>query len=147
MEAVRASENNIIVHSSSADVCLEFVQAFTTTSKTNHIVLTQHADMAFMYGGCRINDFFRFQEDVDLRQQDLVRTRIRETLKQIQVFVIAAVEDTNPETLDAIDWTLRRTLSSNLPFAGKRILLVGNVYGPHRAFSQSTQDRICESFI
>jgi hypothetical protein len=140
--AVLSKSNNVFVQSSSVEFLFEFVDSFSAHSKLSYVLLTQHADTAFLFGGCRIHDFFRFQEDSALRQQNLKRPRLRETLEHVDAFLVAAIEDVSPETLDAMDWSLRRTLDNESPFGGKRVILLGNAFNSQRKFSAVNIDRL-----
>jgi hypothetical protein len=134
LSGVLTSDKNFLIHDTSFDFLPTFVREFGKRCQHDYVILTQHGDMAFMFDGCRIHDFFRFPENVQLARTNLKRPRLKETLEHIDVFLIPAVEDLSPDTLYAMDWCLRYTLESNTPFAGKRIILVGNVYTSHRPY-------------
>lgn len=147
LKKVLSRTDNLLIHDASPDFMFEFVKQFTHGTKDACAVLSQHGDLAFLLDGCRIHDFFRFPDDtLLLNQRSLQRTRLRETFQNIEVFIIAGIEDVRPDTLDAMDWCLRKTLDTNEPFGGKRVLLIGNALGAQRLTSQDDTQRLFQNY-
>lgn len=84
---------------------------------------------ALLAGGVTAHSFFGFKTDVleegyigRLRQENLA------ILENVDTVIIDEVSMMRCDTIDAIDRTMRCFLRSNLPFAGKQMVFVGDMF-------------------
>ncbi len=99
----------------------------------NIVALSPTGLAALNIGGSTIHSFFQFPLSFLTPQDsrlDLIRynQNKRSIIKKINLIVIDEVSMCRADIMDAIDYCLRRVCKSNLPFAGKQLLLVGDLF-------------------
>jgi len=83
----------------------------------------------FKFPPCLLSDddcmksLLSFGEESD--EEDCMRMQI---LRAVDVFIIDEISMVNPNMFDSVDLFLRHHLDSDIPFAGKRLILFGDLY-------------------
>lgn len=117
-----------------------FLKYICEQTKKKHVVLAPTGIAAINVGGSTIHSFFKLPFHPLLPSDlNLSRGRIksffkynsekRKIIKEVELIIIDEISMVRADTIDAID-TILRTYSDNsrLPFGGKQILLVGDVF-------------------
>lgn len=105
---------------------------FLTKSLTKkHIVLAPTELAALQVGGENIHSFFGFEWRAYLPDDEgvppLPPTRIQ-LLEEIELIIIDEISMVRCDLMNAIDLSLRFNLKSDLPFGGKQLLMIGDLY-------------------
>lgn len=106
-----------------------FLRNVQSKVNKNFIILAPTGVAAIQAGGDTIHSFFGLPLEVCVPGTcgKLNDARL-ETLKHADVIIIDEVSMTRCDIIDAIDYTLRKTLHSRLPFAGKQMIFVGDMF-------------------
>lgn len=91
-------------------------------------VLTRFESRASLIGASTIHSFFRFPDPMDTHSPVYDRPRLASVFEEIDTFVIDSFASVEAHLLHAVDWCLRRTLGTNEPFGGKRVVLIGSMF-------------------
>lgn len=118
-----------------------FLQYFTHTTKKKYVVLAPTGIAAVNAGGQTLHSFFHLPfkpmlpSDPEVSTTENLRKRMKYTanfvkmLKRLDVIIIDEVSMVRADTIDFIDRLLRTYCGKpNLPFGGKQMLLVGDVF-------------------
>ena len=93
------------------------------------IMLAPTGVAAMMVGGDTIHSFFGLPMDVctpgTLGKMNEIRIQV---LIHTDIIIIDEVSMVRCDVVDAIDYTMRKTLHSSLPFGGKQIIFVGDIF-------------------
>jgi energy-coupling factor transporter ATP-binding protein EcfA2 len=106
---------------------------FRKTTIKKYVVLAPTGLAALQVGGSTIHSFFGFplrtmvKDDPDIRVWSRGHPRLN-ILKKMDTLIIDEVSMVRADLMDAIDQSLRKNLNSDLPFAGKQLVLVGDVF-------------------
>jgi ATP-dependent DNA helicase PIF1 len=106
---------------------------FRAHTKKKHIVLAPTGLAAIQVSGTTIHSFFGFplrpmvKNDPDIRRWGKGHPKLN-VVKKMQVLVIDEVSMVRADILDAIDESLRLNLENDIPFGGKQIILIGDVF-------------------
>jgi hypothetical protein len=96
-----------------------------------HIILAPTELTALQVGGENIHSFFGFEWRVylpdDPRIPPLPPTRVQ-LLEEVELIVIDEISMVRCDLMNAIDLSLRQHLHSELPFGGKQLLMIGDLY-------------------
>ncbi len=118
-----------------------FLQYFTHTTKKKYVVLAPTGIAAVNAGGQTLHSFFHLPfkpmlaDDPEVSTPDKLRKRMKynanfvKMLKRLDIIIIDEVSMVRADTIDFIDRLLRIYCGKrNLPFGGKQMLLVGDVF-------------------
>lgn len=118
-----------------------FLQYFTHTTKKKYVVLAPTGIAAVNAGGQTLHSFFHLPfkpmlpDDPEVSTPEKLRKRMKysanfvKMLKRLDVIIIDEVSMVRADTIDFIDRLLRLYCGKrNLPFGGKQMLLVGDVF-------------------
>ncbi|MFK7798350.1 MAG: ATP-dependent RecD-like DNA helicase [Aureispira sp.] len=96
-----------------------------------HIILAPTELAALQVGGETIHSFFGFEWRVylpdDASIPPLPPTRVQ-LLEEVELIVIDEISMVRCDLMNAIDLSLRWHLNSDLPFGGKQLLMIGDLY-------------------
>lgn len=97
--------------------------------KKQFVVLAPTGVAAILAGGETIHSFFGLPMGVCEPETcgKMNETRIH-AMKYADTIIIDEVSMVRCDIMDAIDYTMRKTLRSNLPFAGKQMIFVGDMF-------------------
>lgn len=97
------------------------------------VVLAPTGLAAIQIGGSTIHSFFGFplrrmlKNDPEIRLWNKSHPKMK-VLKKMDTLIIDEVSMVRADLMDAIDQALRHNLSSNLPFGGKQLILIGDAF-------------------
>ncbi|MBU3679738.1 MAG: hypothetical protein FGM32_09060 [Candidatus Kapabacteria bacterium] len=91
-------------------------------------LLTRFDQRASLIGGSTIHSFFRLPDQLDSQSPIYNRPLLASVFEEVDTFVIDSMSSVEAHLLYAMDWCLRRTLGSNEPFGGKRVVMIGSSF-------------------
>ena len=91
-----------------------------------HVVVAPTGIAALNAGGQTIHSFFGIPPRMVNLEDIKPRHRLGSILRRIDIIVIDEISMVRADLLDVIDNTLRVNLDPNMPFGGKKLLLVGD---------------------
>lgn len=96
----------------------------------NYIVLAPTGIAALNVKGQTIHSFFQFETRPYLPfDKDLtILSKKEEILKSLDLIIIDEISMVRCDLMNAVDLTLRKNLKSSYPFAGKQVLLIGDLF-------------------
>jgi ATP-dependent DNA helicase PIF1 len=106
---------------------------FRKTTSKKYVVLAPTGLAALQVGGNTIHSFFGFplrtmvKNDPDIRAWGKGHARLR-ILKKMDVLIIDEVSMVRADVMDAIDQALRINMNVSLPFGGKQLIVIGDVF-------------------
>lgn len=100
------------------------------TIKKQFILLAPNAFSAINSGGQTINSFFRFPQRTFMPEDEEIPMdpELVLILGQAELIIIDDVSLVRADLMNAIDLSLKKHLDSSEPFAGKQLLLVGDLF-------------------
>lgn len=107
------------------------LQRITETTNKKYVVLASTGVAALNVGGQTIHSFLRIEPRPYLPNDRGITTLGEEKvelLKKLDLIIIDEVSMVRCDLLQAVDLTLRKNLRSNKPFAGKQLLLIGDLF-------------------
>lgn len=106
-----------------------FLREVQKTTGKQFIVLAPTGIAAILAGGETIHSFFGLPMEVCIPGTcgHMNEARIQ-TLLHADTIIIDEVSMVRRDIIDAIDYTMRKTLKNNLPFGGKQIIFVGDMF-------------------
>ncbi|MGH1339684.1 MAG: ATP-dependent DNA helicase [Aureispira sp.] len=107
------------------------LKALTKYLTKQHIILAPTELAALQVGGENIHSFFGFEWRVYLPEDpaipSLSPTRVQ-LLEEIELIVVDEISMVRCDLMNAIDLSLRQHLKNDLPFGGKQLLMIGDLY-------------------
>jgi ATP-dependent DNA helicase PIF1 len=106
---------------------------FRKTTKKKYVVLAPTGLAALQVGGSTIHSFFGFplrtmvKNDPDIRVWGKGHPRLR-IMRKMDTLIIDEVSMVRVDLLDAIDQALRLNTGNDIPFGGKQLIFIGDVY-------------------
>lgn len=106
-----------------------FLQKVQKMVDKNFIILAPTGVAAILAGGDTIHSFFGLPLEVCTpgTSGNMNQTRIL-TLLHADTIIIDEVSMVRCDIIDAIDFTMRKVLRTNLPFGGKQVVFVGDMF-------------------
>ena len=110
------------------------LDVFRKTTNKNYIVLAPTGIAALNVGGITIHSAFGYDNLVNLNLENIneYTIRLKEEkliiLRQVQTIIIDEVSMVRADTFDKIDKILKIINKSSLPFGGKQIIIVGDLF-------------------
>lgn len=106
-----------------------FVKGIQEIISKNFLVVAQTGVAAMVAGGRTINSTFIFPPEIlGLDTKLDFRPELVEEMRRIDTIIIDEVSMVRADVIDAIDRWLRIAFYSRLPFAGKQMIFVGDLY-------------------
>lgn len=120
---------NVVLLGSAGTGKSTFLKWYKENTKKKMLFLSPTGIAALNIGGATIHSFFGFPFK-PLTPQDITNLKEykRKILKYADIIVIDEISMLKPDILDGISWSMQLNLSSTKPFAGKQILLVGDMF-------------------
>ncbi|NOT73641.1 MAG: AAA family ATPase [Cyclobacteriaceae bacterium] len=106
---------------------------FRKNTVKKHVVLAPTGLAALQVGGSTIHSFFGFplrtlmKHDPEIIKWSKGHPRLR-ILKKLDTLIIDEISMVRADLLDGIDQSLRLNLENDLPFGGKQVILIGDVF-------------------
>jgi ATP-dependent DNA helicase PIF1 len=106
---------------------------FRKNTRKKCVVLAPTGLAALQVGGSTIHSFFGFplrtlvKNDPDIRMWGKGHPRLK-ILKKMDTMIIDEVSMVRVDLMDAIDQSLRLNMASDLPFGGKQLIFVGDIF-------------------
>ncbi|WP_071595177.1 ATP-dependent DNA helicase [Hymenobacter aerophilus] len=99
-------------------------------TKKNYIILAPTGIAALNVGGQTIHSFFQLEPRPYLPfDKDIsILPKKAELLEKLDLIIIDEISMVRCDLMNAIDLALRRNLRINIPFAGKQLLLIGDLF-------------------
>lgn len=106
-----------------------FLKKIQEEINKNFIVLAPTGIAAINAGGDTIHSFFGLPFSViPFKEVGKVRSAKIELLRNVDTLIIDEVSMCRADLIDAIDRTLKHICHSSLPFGGKQVVFVGDIY-------------------
>lgn len=106
-----------------------FLKKIQEEINKNFIVLAPTGIAAINAGGDTIHSFFGFPFSViTFKEIGKVKAAKMELLRNVDTIIIDEVSMCRADLIDAIDRTLKHTCHTGLPFGGKQVVFVGDIY-------------------
>jgi ATP-dependent exoDNAse (exonuclease V) alpha subunit len=106
---------------------------FRANTNKKHVVLAPTGIAAIQVGGSTIHSFFGFplrelvEDDPEIRAWSNSHPRIQ-ILRMADTIIIDEVSMVRADVLDGIDQALRINLGNEIPFGGKQLIFIGDVF-------------------
>jgi ATP-dependent DNA helicase PIF1 len=106
---------------------------FRKTTKKKHVVLAPTGLAALQVGGSTIHSFFGFplrtlfKNDPEIVKWGKSHPKMR-ILKKMDSLIIDEVSMVRADLLDGIDQSLRLNLENDVPFGGKQLIFIGDIF-------------------
>jgi ATP-dependent DNA helicase PIF1 len=96
----------------------------------NYIILAPTGIAALNVDGQTLHSFFQFEPRpyLPFDKDFTILSKKEELLKNLDLIIIDEISMVRSDLMNAVDLTLRKNLKSTLPFAGKQILLIGDLF-------------------
>lgn len=110
-----------------------FIKHLIKTIPKNFVVVAPSGISALNIGGVTIHSFFRFPtrpllpNDKDIRLFPK-KSKQREAIESMDTLIIDEISMVRADILDAIDISLRKNTRRELPFGGKQVVFVGDIF-------------------
>ncbi|MDC0231197.1 PIF1 family ATP-dependent DNA helicase, partial [Aureispira] len=107
------------------------LQLLTSHIHKKHIVLAPTERTALQVGGEYIHSFFGFKnrtflpEETETQQISAAKIKL---LHEVELIIINEISLLRCDLMNAIDHSLRTNLGNDLPFGGKQLLMIGDLY-------------------
>lgn len=105
-----------------------FIRWFLDTFKIVPIILAPTGRAAVQAKGQTIHSFFKFKHHMVLDFEPKDSPELTDILKKCDVIVIDEISMVRADLLDNINKSIQFALNSNVPFGGKLILAIGDLY-------------------
>jgi PIF1-like helicase/Helicase len=116
----------------------------------NFVVVAPTGIAALQAGGVTIHSLFRLKPAVYMpndQSLEAVEGADKIVLSKATVIIIDEVSMLRADVMDAMDCVLRKTFQSNLPFAGKQVIMVGDMFQlPPVVQTQTKEHEVLEAF-
>src|SRR5690606_12596763 len=98
--------------------------------KKSYIILAPTGIAALNVEGQTLHSFFQFEPRPYLPfDKDLtVLSKKEELLKNLDLIIIDEISMVRSDLMNAVDLSLRKNLKTNYPFAGKQLLVIGDLF-------------------
>jgi energy-coupling factor transporter ATP-binding protein EcfA2 len=103
------------------------IQYLRTVLKIRSVVVAPTGVAALNVGGVTIHSFFRFPPKI-LEDDDIKMVFDRKLYQKLDLLVIDEISMVRCDLMDSIDKFLRKNRSSDLPFGGVQLLLIGDLF-------------------
>lgn len=131
LELMNNSNESIFLTGKAGTGKSTLIHHFIDNSQKKLLLLASTGIAAINIGGRTIHSFFLFHPGITTQEAEfeyrLVRSRI-ELLKKIDAIVIDEISMVRADLLDCIDIALRQALDPDLPFGGKQMIFIGDLY-------------------
>ncbi len=121
------------------------LKALTPCLTKKHIILAPTDIAALQVGGENIHTFFGFEWRAYMPNDEnippLPSSKI-ELLKEVELIIIDEISMLRCDLMNAIDLSLRQNLQIDLPFGGKQLLLIGDLYQLPPILSEKDKDTV-----
>ncbi|MEF3279468.1 MAG: AAA family ATPase [Elusimicrobiota bacterium] len=101
---------------------------FKKITRKNIVILAPTGVSALNVGGQTIHSFFRFKPDITEDKIEKLKEKSVKIYKKLETIVIDEVSMVRADLMDYIDIFLRKNLNNNIPFAGKQMIFIGDLY-------------------
>lgn len=101
-----------------------------TSIYKSYVILAPTGIAALNVKGQTLHSFFQFEPRPYLpNDQDLtILSKKENLLKNLDLIIIDEISMVRSDLMNAVDISLRKNLKSNLPFAGKQLLIIGDLF-------------------
>jgi energy-coupling factor transporter ATP-binding protein EcfA2 len=103
------------------------IQYLRTVLKKRSVVVAPTGVAALNVGGVTIHSFFRFPPKI-LEDDDIKMVFDRKLYQKLDLLIIDEISMVRCDLMDSIDKFLRKNRSSDLPFGGVQLLLIGDLF-------------------
>lgn len=132
LEIIENSNKNVFITGKAGTGKSTLLDYFRSTTKKKIAVLAPTGVASINVRGQTIHSFFGFKPGITVEKaKDLarkVKSKKLELYKNISAIVIDEVSMVRADLLDCVDIFLKTCLKNNLPFGGKQMILIGDLY-------------------
>lgn len=106
---------------------------FRKNTLKKHVVLAPTGLAALQVGGCTIHSFFGFplrtlvKDDPEIIRWGKAHPKMK-VIRKMDTLIIDEISMVRADILDAIDQALRINLGNDIPFGGKQLIFIGDVF-------------------
>lgn len=106
---------------------------FRKNTIKKHVVLAPTGLAALQVGGCTIHSFFGFplrtlvKDDPEIIRWGKAHPKMK-VIRKMDTLIIDEISMVRADILDAIDQALRINLGNDIPFGGKQLIFIGDVF-------------------
>ena len=107
------------------------LKKFIKSTKKDYVVLAPTGIAALNVNGQTIHRFYNLPIISNgIMTTDIlnISKALKSKIKNIDVFIIDEVSMVRSDVLDCIDYIMRKCCKNNIPFGGKQMVLVGDLY-------------------
>ncbi len=122
---------------------------YIENSAKNIAVLAPTGVSALNVHGQTIHSFFKFKPTTTIskiRSQKKPTQKMRELLTRLDMIIIDEISMVRADLLDLVDESLRKNLSSPLPFGGKKMIFIGDLFQLPPVVSSQSEKELFKSF-
>ncbi|MEJ5285246.1 MAG: AAA family ATPase [Brevinematales bacterium] len=124
------SRKNIFITGKAGTGKSTFLKYFLEHTRLKYVVLSPTGVAAINVGGQTIHSFFKIfpGETISDLEEIISRNKKIELIKSLELIIIDEVSMLRADLFDLINEILKKILKNNLPFGGKQLLLIGDLY-------------------
>ncbi|OGZ77849.1 MAG: AAA family ATPase [Candidatus Staskawiczbacteria bacterium RIFOXYB2_FULL_32_9] len=132
LNIIENSNNNVFITGKAGTGKSTLLDYFRSTTKKQIAVLAPTGVASINVRGQTIHSFFGFKPDITIEKAKNLARKVKdkklELYKRISAIVIDEVSMVRADLLDCVDAYLKTCLKNKLPFGGKQMILIGDLY-------------------
>lgn len=148
LQLLEHSNENIFITGKAGTGKSTLLNHFRDNTQRNVVVLAPTGVAALNVRGQTIHSFFKFNPYVTPKsvRESRPRKKLRELLEKVDMIVIDEVSMVRADLLDCIDESLRLHLNGSLPFGGKQMVFIGDLYQLSPVVSRDEREYFQEAY-
>lgn len=122
---------------------------YIENSSKNIAVLAPTGVSALNVQGQTVHSFFKFKPTTTIskiRSQKKPTQKMRELLNRLDMIIIDEISMVRADLLDLVDESLRKNLNSPLPFGGKKMVFIGDLFQLPPVVSSQSEKELFRTF-
>lgn len=159
LKVIAYTRNSVFLTGKAGTGKSTFLKYLTATTKKKYVILAPTGIAAVNAGGQTLHSFFHLPfkpvlaDDPDVATARRLRERFKynkaqvKLLKALDLIIIDEVSMVRADIIDLIDRILRVYCNRRLPFGGKQLLLVGDVFQLEPVISGEVRDILAHRYL
>ncbi len=121
---------------------------FRNHTKKNIVVLAPTGVAAVNVAGETIHSFFHFKPNINLDEAKKIAKRLSDNklFRSLDTIVIDEISMVRADLLDCVDVFLKTVSGSHLPFGGKQMIMIGDLYQLPPVVTSAERDAISQMY-
>jgi len=132
LDLVEKTNKNIFITGKAGTGKSTFLDYFRYQTRKSIVVLAPTGVAAVNVQGETIHSFFKFRPDITPKQSEEIARKASKkrkgVIKNLETLVIDEISMVRADLLDCIDIFLKIILKNKLPFGGKQMIFIGDLY-------------------